>query len=113
MIPRLLVISAILTFCSALPAADPAPQEPPKKDPFQRDVEEYEFFFGKPANIPEFWNAIQYEISVGRPGVAAMFLDQMLAFAAKLEEKKRAEEWLKLEKKEGMASILTLNAIKY
>src|SRR5437879_10879321 len=94
---RLFLASLLLTAtCSVLRAADP-PKEPPKKDPIEKDVADYEFFFGKPRDIPEFWAAMQYELSVGKPAVTAMFLEQMLAFAGKLDEKKRAEEWLKLE----------------
>jgi CheY-like chemotaxis protein len=107
----LVVAGLVLNLVSPLRADDP-PKEPPKKDPLQKQAEEYEFFFGKPANIPDYWAAMQYEISVGRQGVAAMFLEQMLDFASKLDEKARAEEWLKLERKESMAGILALNNIR-
>ena len=92
---RLLIPSSlVLLACCVLWAADPPPKDPPKRDENQKELEDYQFFFGKPANIPEFWAAIQYEKSVGRTGVSAMFIEQMLAFAKdKLDDKKRAEEW--------------------
>src|SRR5437867_2001620 len=39
-----LASTLLLAACSVVRAADP-PKEPPKKDPFEKEIEDYEFFF--------------------------------------------------------------------
>jgi CheY-like chemotaxis protein len=107
------ILSACLSQSGALQAQEPKAKPDPKKGSGSVDVEDYSYFFGKPQKLQEFWAAVKYEISVGKPSIAAGFLEQMLDFASKIEEKKRREEWVQLEKQEGMAAFLRLLGIEH
>lgn len=67
--------------------------------------EEYRQFFKKPETVREFWKAIQFELEVGKPEIAAELMKELLAAEPK------DEDFMALEKEFGMSSFLRLRNI--
>jgi len=94
-------------------ADDPPPAEKPekpakpgkpdeKKDPTKEDYRE---FFKTPENVREYWDAMQFELEVGRPDLAARHLHELLKLAT--DDK----ELVALEQKVGNAAFLRLRIL--
>lgn len=85
-------------------------KEAPKKaiapDTAAPPLEDYRQFFKKPRTVSEFWNALQFEIEVGRLDLAGAHLRGLLA------GKPPQEELFKLGDSVGMAAILQLRNIR-
>jgi CheY-like chemotaxis protein len=75
-------------------------EEPPKKD------DSYRQFFRQPESVLDYWKAMQFEIEVGRPELAAKHLHGMMA------KNPTEAELLELEEQEGMSNILALRLIR-
>jgi hypothetical protein len=86
------------------PAKD---KQPPAKEPEAPAGDEYRQFFKKPQTAMEFWKAIQFELEVGRPDLAASALHGLL------ESKPPDEALAALVDREGMAALLRLRNIKW
>ena len=65
----------VLAFAVLLVALVPVRSQPPPKndEPF-----DYRRFFKKPTNTKESWEALQFELEVGRYDLAAQHLRQLL-----------------------------------
>jgi CheY-like chemotaxis protein len=88
-------------------AAAPAQEKgPPKNQPPPRFDEDYRQFFKKPQTVQEFWDALQFEIEVGRYDLAAGHLHALLA------KKPGDQELIDLHDKYGMAAFLRLRNIR-
>ena len=72
-----------LVFGLGLAAYTAAPAQDDKKQPKQqappRFEEDYRRFFKKPQTVQELWDALQFEIEVGRYDLAAAHLHALLA----------------------------------
>jgi CheY-like chemotaxis protein len=66
---------------------------------------DYRRFLTPPKNTPEFWEAMQFEMEVGRFDLAAQHLRGLI------EAKPTADELTKLHAKEGIAAFLRLNLV--
>src|SRR5262249_34185882 len=82
----------------------PPAQKPPAAQP-PREEFDYRRFFRKPTKTLEFWEALKFELDVGRPDLAAGFLRDML------KKKPTPEELVQLHEKEGVAAILRLRFV--
>jgi CheY-like chemotaxis protein len=69
-------------------------------------IEEYRRLFKAPTNVPEFWNAMRFEIDVGRYDLAAAHLRGLLAL------KPTDQQLVDLAEKEGITPILALRNIR-
>ncbi len=87
------------------PEKEPPKQEEPPKNEKEKSAEDYQFFFNKPESVPEFWAALNYEMSVGRSEVAAQMLQGML------DAKPTKAQLLDIAEKEGMSAFLRLKLV--
>src|ERR1043166_1897841 len=90
--PRFFLVLALAAFW--LPAAG-ALAQPVKEDPY-----DYRRLFTPPKTALEFWEAMQFEMEVGRFDLAAQHLHNLI------ESKPAADELVKLHEKEGIAAFL-------
>lgn len=97
-----LAIIAFLTQSSAQDKGKPAPDK--KVTP--SDDEDYRRFFKRPTNTAEFWNAMQFEIDVGKYDLAAVHLRNLLNF------KPADADLVKLADEFGVAAFLKLRNIR-
>lgn len=81
------------------------PQPKPKAKPPAPPPQDYRRFFKKPTNTMEFWEAMKFEMEVGRYDLAAQLLHEMLV------KKPTAEELVALNEKEGIATFLRLRLV--
>ena len=88
------LIALTLLVLSAAPAAAQ------KDDPF-----DYRRFLTPPRTTPEFWEAMKFEMEVGRFDLAAQHLHNMLA------AKPTPEDLLQLHEKEGIVNFLRLRVM--
>ena len=88
------------------PDKEPPKKEEPAKNEKEKTPEDYPYFFNKPETIPEFWTALNYELSVGRPEIAANMLQGML------DLKPTKEQLLEIAEKEGMSAFLRLRLVQ-
>ncbi len=72
----------------------------------EKSPEDYRRFFRKPENVLEFWKAMQFELDVGRPDLAARPLHGLLAL------KPTDTQLLGLVDGVGLTPILKLRAIR-
>jgi CheY-like chemotaxis protein len=95
---------------AAAPAQDdkgpPKKQPPPAGAAAPRSDEDYRQFFKKPQTAQEFWDALKFEIDVGRYDLAAGHLHAMLA------RKPSDQDLVDLHDKYGMATFLRLRNIR-
>src|SRR4051794_35859089 len=75
-----------------------AAQQPPRSD-------DYRQFFKKPVTVAEYWNALKFEMEVGRYDLAAGHLRGLLL------KKPTPEDLVALEKAEGMVTFLRLRLV--
>jgi hypothetical protein len=71
-----------------------------------RDEEDYRRFFKRPTNTDEYWNAIQFEIDVGKYDLAAVHLRNLLNY------KPSDADLVKLADEVGIAAFLRLRNIR-
>src|SRR5690349_14299806 len=76
-----LTLIGLILFSATAQDANPPGGKPPadKKGPRREDSEEYRQYFHKPTNTAEFWDALQFEMEVGRYDLAAAHLRGLLA----------------------------------
>jgi CheY-like chemotaxis protein len=97
---------ALLAGWQTFAAAQKPPMPKPKpKAPPPADGRDYRRFFKKPTNTAEFWDAIKFEMEVGRFDLAAQLLHEMLA------KKPTPEELVALNEKEGTVTFLRLRLV--
>jgi hypothetical protein len=105
---RLLRISlsllALMAFLPSSPAQDKGKAAPAEKAPKADD--DYRRFFKRPTNTAEYWNALQFEIDVGKYDLAAVHLRSLLNF------KPSEEDLVKLADEFGVAAFLKLRNIR-
>jgi CheY-like chemotaxis protein len=83
----------------------PAPEKPPDKPNAKKNEgskEAYPEYFRKPETVPDYWEAIQFELEVGKPNIAAGLLHEMMKKAT--DDK----ELVALEQKVGTSAFLRL-----
>src|SRR5262245_15610487 len=89
-------LSLVLLFTAVAPTF----AQPMKAEPF-----DYRRFLTPPQTTPEYWEAMAFEMEVGRFDLAAGHLREML------KQKPMPADLVKLHEKEGMASFLKLLSI--
>jgi CheY-like chemotaxis protein len=87
------------------PAKDDRPPSAAAKE-FELPSEDYRRFFKKPQTALEYWNALKFELEVGRPDLAATLLHGLV------ESKPSDEALVDLADREGMAAILRLRNLR-
>ncbi len=70
-----------------------------------KDGEDYRRFFRKPETALEYWNALQFELDVGRPDLAAKHLRGLI------NRKPTEKEVLAIIDKDGLTAILKLRNV--
>ncbi len=90
----------------------PAPEKPAPEKPGKADAkkggdtkDDYREFFKKPETLPEYWDALQFELEVGRRDLAARLLHEMLKAAV------NDQDLVDLEQKVGTTAFLRLRLI--
>ena len=96
-----LVVAFLVGWQACAAAQDPKPKPKPPAPPEQTD---YRRFFKKPTNVEEFWEAIKFEMDVGRFDSAAKLLHEMLP-------KSTPEELVALNEKVGIGTFLRLRLV--
>ncbi len=88
------------------PPKEEAPKKAKKgaKKEAKKD-ESYRQFFRQPESVADFWQALQFELNVGRPDLAAGHLRGLL------NKKPTEAEWIELEEEQGMSNILRLRLV--
>src|SRR6516164_8758739 len=101
------LLGGLLAAVVLAPAAARQDKGPPKKPPEPKPAEpgDYREFFKKPTTVPEFWNAIQFEIEVGRFDLAAAQIHALLEF------KPTDAALVELADQVGIAAVLKLRNI--
>lgn len=102
----LLVMAAFLTPSSAQDKEKPKEAGAPPPVPKRGDENDYRRFFKRPSNTEEYWNAIQFEIDVGKYDLAAVHLHNLLNF------KPSDADLVKLADEAGVAAFLRLRNIR-
>jgi hypothetical protein len=102
----LLVMTAFLTHSAAQDKEKPkqAAAPPPARPSGEED--DYRRFFKRPTTTDEYWNAIQFEIDVGKYDLAAIHLHNFLNY------KPSDADLVKLADEVGMAAFLRLRNIR-
>jgi CheY-like chemotaxis protein len=95
------MVLAITALLLLLPLAQ-APAQPKDKKEEEFD---YRRFFRKPTNTAEFWDAMKFELEVGRYDLAAQHLHAML------QKKPAAPELIQLYEKERISPFLRLRTV--
>lgn len=105
-----LLASLICRAYAQEPKQPPAKGNPPPPGPAAQESapasDDYRQFFKKPQTAMEFWKALQFELEVGRPDLAALLLHGLVA------SKPPEEALVELADREGMAAILRLRNVK-
>jgi CheY-like chemotaxis protein len=84
----------------------PPKEEAPKKAKKETKKDEsYRQFFRQPESVADYWQALQFELNVGRPDLAAGHLRGLL------DKKPTEPEWVDLEEEQGMTNILRLRLV--
>ena len=102
----LLVIAAFLTSSSAQDKEKPKEAGAPPPAPKSGDENDYRRLFKRPSNTEEYWNAIQFEIDVGKYDLAAVHLHNLINF------KPSDADLVKLADEAGVAAFLRLRNIR-
>jgi CheY-like chemotaxis protein len=98
---------------ASAPAQDkPAPDKPDKPAPEQpakgkkgSAIEEYPEYFKTPETVQEFWNAVAFELEVGRTELAARLLRELVKRAV------NDQDLVDLDRKVGTSAILRLRLV--
>jgi CheY-like chemotaxis protein len=102
-------LAALICSASAQEPKQPPPKGNPPPAPPQEPApanDDYRQFFKKPQTALEFWKALQFELEVGRPDLAAALLHGLVA------SKPPDEALVELADREGMAAILRLRNVR-
>lgn len=110
-------VACLVTLLSGAPAQEgkeapakgnPPPPPAPAKDeePAPPPNDDYRQFFKKPETALDFWNALQFELEVGRPDLAANLLHGLVA------SKPADAALVDLADRVGMAAILRLRNVR-
>jgi hypothetical protein len=77
-----LLLGTMIVFLTQTAAQDKGKPKPPAAPPPGRggDQDDYRRLFKRPTNTVEFWNAMQFEIEVGKYDLAAVHLRNLLNF---------------------------------
>jgi CheY-like chemotaxis protein len=103
----LLMMTIFLTHSAAQDKGQP--KQPGARAPAAKgggDDEDYRRFFKKPTNTDEYWNAIQFEIEVGKYDLAAVHLRNLLNY------KPSDADLVKLAEEVGIAAFLRLRNVR-
>jgi hypothetical protein len=92
-----------LSLCGAILLAVMSAAVAQDKD---KDPEDYRRFFKKPETALEFWNALRFELDVGRPDLAGRLLRGLI------EKKPTGADLLAIIDKDGLFAILKLRNIR-
>src|SRR5437588_281845 len=94
---------------------EPAKEEAPKKEKAKKGAkkeaqpkkdESYRQFFRQPESVADYWRALQFELEVGRPDLAARHLQGLMS------RKPTETELIELEEEQGMSNILRLRLVR-
>jgi hypothetical protein len=102
----LLMMTAFLTHSAAQDKEKPKQPDAPPPDRQGGDEQDYRRFFKRPSNTDEYWNAIQFEIDVGKYDLAAVHLRNLLNY------KPSDADLVKLVDEVGIAAFLRLRNIR-
>lgn len=102
----LFVMAVFLTPSSAQDKEKPPQPGAPPPAPKSSDENDYRRFFKRPTNTDEYWNAIQFEIDVGKYDLAAVHLHNLLNY------KPSDADLVKLADEAGVAAFLRLRNIR-
>ncbi len=98
---------ALVIRAQATAQVDKAPpkQAAPAARAVDKEEEDYRRFFKKPTNTPEYWNALQFEMDVGKYDLAAVHLRNWLNY------KPTDADLVKLADEAGVAAFLRLRNV--
>jgi hypothetical protein len=100
------LLVALLTFAAAQDKPGPDKPVAGKGDAKKADVlGEYPEYFTRPQTVAQFWEAIQFELELGKRELAARLLHEMLKVAV------NDQELVELEQKVGNTAFLRLRLI--
>jgi hypothetical protein len=102
----LLFLSAFLTPLSAQDKEKPKQAAAPDRKDASSEDDEYRRFFKAPTNTEEYWNALQFEIEIGKYDLAAVHLRNLVNF------KPSDADLVKLADRVGIAAFLRLRNIR-
>jgi hypothetical protein len=102
----LLVMTAFLTHSAAQDKEKPKQPDAPPSDRQGGDEDDYRRFFKRPSNTDEYWNALQFEIDVGKYDLAAVHLRNLLNY------KPSDADLVKLVDEVGISKFLRLRNIR-
>lgn len=90
---------------------DKKDKDPPaREEPRPGSDEPYRQFFKAPKTAPEYWEALKFEIEVGKYDLAALVLRGLLTKAVATKGKIE-EDYVEMEEKDGMVAFLRLRNI--
>lgn len=104
--PARLLGFAVLSCLTVVPVQAQAPPDRPEALPPNGIRRDYRDFFKKPVTVPEFWEALKFEMDVGRFDLAARHLKGLLEASSK-----SPDELVKLEANVGMSFFLGLRNV--
>jgi len=101
----LLVLSVVLVPRTA--AQDKPPPDKPDKPGVKKldKKDEYPDYFKQPETVQEYWDALQFELGVGRPDIGARLLRELVKRAV------NEQELVDLDEKVGTSAFLRLRLI--
>jgi hypothetical protein len=102
----LLVMTAFLTRSAAQDKEKPKQPDAPPPARQSGDEDDYRRFFKRPTTTDEYWNALQFEIDVGKYDLAAVHLRNLLNY------KPSDADVVKLADEVGIAAFLRLRNIR-
>jgi hypothetical protein len=107
LVPVSLTMLVVFVFLTWLPAQEDKgkPKAAPPPGGANRDDEDYRQYFKKPTTTAEFWNALQFEIDVGKYDLATGHLRGLINF------KPTDADLVKLADEVGVAAFLRLRNI--
>lgn len=111
---RLAVAAVVVLALGGLAAAQEKKPDVRREDEtyrqqvLRRAEQEYREFYKRPETVPEYWAAIQYEIGVGRFGLAAHLLHGLVDIT---KDDAGRKALLDVEEQEGLTAFLRLRVI--
>ncbi len=101
-----LALFVMIVFLTQTAAQDKGKPKQPGAPPRQEDDDDYRRFFKRPTNTAEYWNAMQFEIDVGKYDLAAVHLRNLINF------KPADADLVKLADDVGVAAFLRLRNVR-
>src|SRR5205823_6641448 len=113
MTPRLSRLAfALAVTLAALPGVTAQPEKRPPakkgKEP-EKEPEDFRRFLKKPTTPLEYWNALQFEMDVGRYDLAARYLRGLVTL---LDKKPAEDDLVRIADKEGLTAVLSLRNVR-